>query len=284
MPDEIESTGINLGDLSRKQRNSTELGCDLVGPKALRMHSLSRPLPGDETLSIPAVCCIAGQTWVSARVERQFAPVPAVLHKRVPSTGRSIARGLSFALITVIMGPRLSVGSEPSLWRAVRWRWLMDASKQADLATLGQSVEALKRGLGDRLVAVVLFGSRARGEAREDSDWDLLVLARDLPARLFQRHRVLKQMLPAAERGRLSLLAKTPQEFEASLPALYLDIALDGIVLYDQELYIADKLVALRQLIGKKGLHRERSGRDLVWSWQEFPGFGWAVEWERART
>jgi len=160
----------------------------------------------------------------------------------------------------------------------------MDTSGQTDVATLGQSIEALKRGLGDRLVAVVLFGSRARGEAREDSDWDLLVLARDLPARLFQRHRVLKQMLPAAERGRISLLAKTPQEFESSLPALYLDIALDGIVLHDPERYIADKLVMLRQLIGEKGLRRERAGRDLVWRWQEFPGFGWAVEWERART
>ena len=152
------------------------------------------------------------------------------------------------------------------------------------MGVLGQAVEALQRGLGDRLISVVLFGSRARGEAAEDSDWDLLVLARDLPQRPFQRHRTLKQMLPAAERGRLSLLAKTPQEFEASLPALYLDIALDGIVLYDPELYIADKLVALRQLIGKKGLHRERAGRDLVWRWQEFPGFGWAVEWEGART
>ena len=160
----------------------------------------------------------------------------------------------------------------------------MDTSGQTDVTTLGQSIEALERGLGDRLVAVVLFGSRARGEAREDSDWDLLVLALDLPSRLFQRHRVLKQMLPAAERGRISLLAKTPQEFEAPLPALYLDIALDGIVLYDPELYIADKLVVLRQLIGQKGLRRERAGRDLVWRWQEFPGFGWSIEWEGARV
>jgi predicted nucleotidyltransferase len=148
-------------------------------------------------------------------------------------------------------------------------RRMIDSSGQTDIATSGQSIDALRRGLGDRLVAMVLFGSRARGEAREDSDWDLLVLAHDLPA---------------AERGRLSLLAKTPQEFEASLPAVYLDIALDGILLYNPELHIADKLVALRQLIGKKRLHRERAGRDLVWRWQEFPGFGWAVEWKGART
>jgi len=103
---------------------------------------------------------------------------------------------------------------------------MMNTSEQTDMAVLGQAIEALRRGLGDRLVSVVLFGSRARGEASDESDWDLLVLARDLPVRLFQRHRVLKQMLPLAERGRLSLLAKTPEEFEASLPAIYLDIAL----------------------------------------------------------
>ena len=152
------------------------------------------------------------------------------------------------------------------------------------MAILGQPVEALRRGLGDRLIAVLLFGSRARGEAHRNSDWDLLVLARDLPPRLFQRHRVLKQMLPAAERGRISMLAKTPHEFDGSLPALYLDIALDGIVLYDPDGYIEDKLARLRAIIGEKGLHRERAGRDLVWRWQEFPGFGWTLEWEGART
>ena len=35
----------------------------------------------------------------------------------------------------------------------------------------------------DRLVAVVLFGSRARGEGSETSDWDLLVIAEGLPPR-----------------------------------------------------------------------------------------------------
>lgn len=160
----------------------------------------------------------------------------------------------------------------------------MGTSGQTDVTTLGQSIEALKRGLGDRLVAVVLFGSRARGEAREESDWDLLVLAHELPARLFERHRVLKAMLPAAERGRVSMVAKTPQEFEASLPSLYLDIALDGVVLYDPDHYVAEKLAALRRLIDEKGLHREHTGRDWVWRWREFPGFGWAIEWEGART
>jgi uncharacterized protein len=59
----------------------------------------------------------------------------------------------------------------------------------------------LKGGLGDKLIAVVLFGSRARGDANEDSDWDLLLIARDLPERVLRRHLWLKGMLPVVWRG-----------------------------------------------------------------------------------
>jgi len=49
-------------------------------------------------------------------------------------------------------------------------------------------VAALQTGLGERLISIVLFGSRARGDAHVDSDWDLLVIARDLPQKAFTRH------------------------------------------------------------------------------------------------
>ncbi|MGB9870548.1 MAG: nucleotidyltransferase domain-containing protein [Anaerolineae bacterium] len=58
-------------------------------------------------------------------------------------------------------------------------------------------VEALREGLGDRLIAVILFGSRARGEADTDSDGDLLVIARYLPQKPFQRHLFLEAITPA---------------------------------------------------------------------------------------
>lgn len=40
-------------------------------------------------------------------------------------------------------------------------------------------VETVKEHYGERLVDVVLFGSRARGDARDDSDFDLAVILRD---------------------------------------------------------------------------------------------------------
>jgi predicted nucleotidyltransferase len=39
---------------------------------------------------------------------------------------------------------------------------------------------ALDRVYGDRLERVVLFGSRARGDARADSDYDIAVFLKDL--------------------------------------------------------------------------------------------------------
>ena len=145
---------------------------------------------------------------------------------------------------------------------------------------LAEVVAALKQGLGDSLVAVVLFGSRARGEADEASDWDLLVIACHLPDKVMDRHLLLKQMLPVMWRGGIATLAKTPQEFEARLPSLYLDIALDGLVLYDTGEYITERLARLRRLVQKQGLRRESTERDLIWRWRHFPGFNWSLEWE----
>jgi predicted nucleotidyltransferase len=155
-------------------------------------------------------------------------------------------------------------------------------AKNRDAPQMAQTIAALKQGLGDRLVAVVLFGSRARGEADETSDWDLLLIARHLAPKPFQRHLQLKKMIPAAWRGQTTIMAKTPEEFEAYLPSFFLDIALDGIILYDSGGYMAARLTRLRRLIQAQGLHRERVAGSLVWRWQEFPGFDWSLEWEMA--
>ncbi len=143
-------------------------------------------------------------------------------------------------------------------------------------------VSGLREGLGGDLVAVVLFGSRARGEEREGSDWDFLVVARNLPEKTLERAFRLKKMLPPLHRGESSLLARTPEEFTAGLPDLYLDIALDGVILHDTDGYVAERLESLRALIRRKGLRREKDGRDLIWRWEESPGFDWSLEWEES--
>ena len=156
----------------------------------------------------------------------------------------------------------------------------MNESQSTQISSFSEVVEELKEKLTDSLVAVVLFGSRARGDADEESDWDVLVIAHDLPDRPFRRHTFLKAQLPLRWRTAISLIAKTPEEFEASLPAFYLDIALDGIVLYDPHNYMQEKLTRLQKLIRKKGLRRKKIERSFAWQWDKFPGFGWSIEWD----
>jgi predicted nucleotidyltransferase len=43
---------------------------------------------------------------------------------------------------------------------------------------------------GERIERVVLFGSRARGDAREDSDYDVAVFLRDLTDRWYELDRL----------------------------------------------------------------------------------------------
>ena len=144
---------------------------------------------------------------------------------------------------------------------------------------LSQIVTALQEGLGERLVAVVLYGSRARGQAREVSDWDLFIVATDLPAQLWDRHILLKRFLPAAYRGAVSLLAKTPQEFEEKISSLYLDIAQDGQILFDPQGYAHRRLADLQHLMAEKGLYRKQSSGGEVWRWRQKPRQPWVLEW-----
>ena len=43
---------------------------------------------------------------------------------------------------------------------------------------------------GDRVARVVLFGSRARGDAQPDSDYDVAVFLRDMPDRFAELNRL----------------------------------------------------------------------------------------------
>ena len=58
-----------------------------------------------------------------------------------------------------------------------------DAAAKRDSPILAKFRMALSEMYGDRLERVVLFGSRARDDAGEDSDYDVAVFLRDLSDR-----------------------------------------------------------------------------------------------------
>ena len=125
--------------------------------------------------------------------------------------------------------------------------------------------DVLRTALGDHLVGLVLFGSRARGSAREDSDWDILLVAEDLPERSFPRHRFLIETLPPQLRSRVNLLARTPEEFEGQSSPLYLDVAAEGRIIYDPSGRIARRLENLRAWAASAGLARREDASGVQW-------------------
>ncbi len=54
---------------------------------------------------------------------------------------------------------------------------------------IGRLIEALKRKYGDKFISLAVFGSVARGEARRDSDIDLLLVIDLIPKRRLERQK-----------------------------------------------------------------------------------------------
>ncbi|MEO8112488.1 MAG: nucleotidyltransferase domain-containing protein [Ginsengibacter sp.] len=79
---------------------------------------------------------------------------------------------------------------------------------------------------------IVLFGSRARGNEAEDSDWDLLILT-DYPVS-FQveqqfRHHLFDLELKLGEAFSTFVYSKSDWESKHSVTPLYQNISLEGI-------------------------------------------------------
>jgi predicted nucleotidyltransferase len=131
--------------------------------------------------------------------------------------------------------------------------------------------------LADDLVSLVLFGSVARGDARDDSDIDMLIVARGFPRSLAERR------APLLDRWRAhrtvsglpevpwNLVTKTPEEARNHSP-LYLDMVEDGIVLHDLRGFFAEILSAMRSRMQELGSRRVFLD-DGSWYWDLKPDY-----------
>ncbi|RLE56664.1 MAG: nucleotidyltransferase domain-containing protein [Thermoprotei archaeon] len=149
-------------------------------------------------------------------------------------------------------------------------------------------VEVLERRFGDDLVSVVLFGSVARGEARPDSDVDLIIVVRNLPRGRFRRQdlfmEVEKELEPLLEelerRGyyiEFSPILKTPEEASRVVP-LYLDLVEDAVLLYDRDDFFRNILENLRRRLEELGAERVRFGKLWYWRLKRDYRFGEVIE------
>lgn len=113
------------------------------------------------------------------------------------------------------------------------------------------------------IYGVIVFGSRVKGRARPESDFDILVVAEGINPK---RHRrgdeiiQLKRCLPVKP---ADVLLLTPEEaisnFRNHNP-LFLDIAEDGIVVMDRGNLLQGLIEETREYIKDKGIKRFQGG------------------------
>ena len=141
-------------------------------------------------------------------------------------------------------------------------------------------VNALKKKLGDDLIAVALFGSYARGDYHEGSDIDLLLIARNLPENRFEQASFLLNAVAECKRVP-SFALYSPEEFDTSFPSFYLDLGLDAIILYDTNGLLEQRLKRIREIIKEAGLYRTGIRHNFFWNWKNPPKPGrWSITWE----
>lgn len=143
----------------------------------------------------------------------------------------------------------------------------MPASK---IDKLGEDlVSTAREGFRDNLRGLVLFGSIARGEVDEHSDIDLLVILHELPKNPVERRRmVYLAMAPIREKYRrdTTVIEMTDDEAGEVTP-LILNIAAEGIILYDEGGELSEFLDKVRRRIEEMGLLRYRT-RDGKYGWK----------------
>lgn len=138
-------------------------------------------------------------------------------------------------------------------------------------------VERLKRGLKEDLLSIVLFGSRARNEAELRSDYDIFIICNSLPDKPIERQEFIIDKIKTKDGA--NIIAKTKQEFESSFPPLYLDLALDGVILFDKDNYLTNKLTQIKKLMEEAGLVREKRPYGFNWKWRKKPSPNWRIDW-----
>lgn len=134
-----------------------------------------------------------------------------------------------------------------------RWNWL---------------ISPLTARFGKDLVSVVVFGSFARGEAKEGSDLDLLIVLKELPRevdRLRLSASVSSLFKPPIGFPRIvSPLIMTEEEIKRHPPIL-LDMIDGSLILYDEDGFMRKVLRELKRRLEEMGAKKVKVGDGWYW-------------------
>ena len=135
--------------------------------------------------------------------------------------------------------------------------------------------QLLAQEIGERLISVALFGSVARGTARDHSDIDLFVVISDLPTGAFARREIvepvhqallseLNKLLQTGVYTDLIEVLRTPEE-AGRFHMLYRDMMLEAQLLYDRDDFMKERLAQVRRKAQELGSTRRQIGDATYW-------------------
>ena len=164
------------------------------------------------------------------------------------------------------------MGADP-IPRPVECAWL-----QQEYRTLADEyVHAAREFFGNRLVSICFFGSVARGEAKADSDIDVLVIATGLPRDVglrFQETAGIHETLRRSneyrrlrQQGRsafVSDLFLNPDETKAHPPIL-LDLTDDAFIAYDRNDFLKSVLQDIKLRLEDLGAKKIKAQKGHYW-------------------
>jgi predicted nucleotidyltransferase len=146
---------------------------------------------------------------------------------------------------------------------------------------LKRFLEVLQSRWGQDLVSVVLFGSWARGDPKEESDIDLLLIREGFPRSRLDRHKEIFDAARAVSKefaSQISAIPLMPEEATAVRP-FYLGILTSHVFLFDRDGFFQRILDRLAQRLRALGSERrlDRDGYEY-WILKKDLRIGEAVE------
>jgi len=132
-----------------------------------------------------------------------------------------------------------------------------DGASEVETFVLNKALETY----GDAFVGLLLFGSRARGDAHDLSDTDLLLVVRDTIRIERELYRMWDTILP----DHISLhIAHLPVDPQAP-GSLWLECALDARIIFDPTGVIGSTLRSLKGLITSGSIVRRETHGQGFW-------------------
>ncbi len=139
---------------------------------------------------------------------------------------------------------------------------------------LNKFTQHLRKRFGDNLISLVLYGSVARGTAKDESDIDLLIILKDAPAAYYERlEPVIEIELQMREVSGVppifsSLILSKEEAMENR--NIFLDMIEDSIILYDEDDFFRNRLKAMKNRLQELGSQKFIL-KDNTWYWQLKP-------------